>query len=198
IKNTDSTYNDANTFKKYGPGWNWNDYAEDYMPERSFFPIYGNVAKFSIDRNGTLQVVPGFFIKRIWNRRNDSLALRVFREEEGNSFIVNGSSRKSSTITIPFRTTDDYYAVGKFSPAPIDSLLSDTLGFQVIQASGGKQWKDIYKPIHSQPTDSLLKPMKHRSDNFFAEQSLLMVSNERLGIMNDERIIDTILKIDFK
>ena len=34
--------------------------------------------------------------------------------------------------------------------------------------------------IKTQPTDSLLKPMMHRSDNFFAEQSLLMVSNERL------------------
>lgn len=52
--------------------------------------------------------------------------------------------------------------------------------------------------IHSQPTDSLLKPMMHRSDNFFAEQSLLMVSNELLGIMNDSKIIDTLLKTDFK
>ncbi len=198
IKNTDSTYNDANTFKKYGPGWNWNDYSEDYMPERSFFPIYGNVAKFSIDKNGNLQVVPGFFLRRIWNRRNDTLPLHVFREEVGNSFIINGSSRISSTISIPFKTNDDYYSVGKFSPAPIDSLFSDTLGFQVTQASGGKQWQNFYKPIYSQPTDSLLKPMMHRSDNFFAEQSLLMVSDERLGIMNDAKIIDTLLKTDFK
>jgi D-alanyl-D-alanine carboxypeptidase/D-alanyl-D-alanine-endopeptidase (penicillin-binding protein 4) len=52
--------------------------------------------------------------------------------------------------------------------------------------------------MHSQPTDSLLKPMMHRSDNFFAEQSLLMVSNRLLGVMNDEKIIDTLLKTDFK
>ena len=57
-----------------------------------------------------------------------------------------------------------------------------------------KEWNII----HSQPTDSLLKPMMHRSDNFFAEQSLLMVSNELLGVMNDARIIDTLLKTDFK
>ena len=38
----------------------------------------------------------------------------------------------------------------------------------------------------------------HRSDNFFAEQTLLMVSNERLGVMNDAKIIDTLLKTDFK
>jgi D-alanyl-D-alanine carboxypeptidase/D-alanyl-D-alanine-endopeptidase (penicillin-binding protein 4) len=51
--------------------------------------------------------------------------------------------------------------------------------------------------IHSQPTDSLLKPMMHRSDNFFAEQTLLMVSNETLGYMSDTKIIDSLLKTDF-
>jgi D-alanyl-D-alanine carboxypeptidase/D-alanyl-D-alanine-endopeptidase (penicillin-binding protein 4) len=40
--------------------------------------------------------------------------------------------------------------------------------------------------------------MMHRSDNFFAEQSLLMASNELLGVMDDAKIIDTILKTDFK
>jgi hypothetical protein len=52
--------------------------------------------------------------------------------------------------------------------------------------------------IYSQPTDSLFKPMMHRSDNFFAEQTLLMASNEHLGFMNDQKIIDTILKTDLK
>lgn len=52
--------------------------------------------------------------------------------------------------------------------------------------------------LYAQPTDSLLKIMMHRSDNFFAEQTLLMVSNKKLGVMNDEKIIDTLLKEDFK
>ena len=36
-----------------------------------------------------------------------------------------------------------------------------------------------------------------RSDNFFAEQTLLMVSNAKLGMMSDSKIIDTLLKTDF-
>ena len=55
-----------------------------------------------------------------------------------------------------------------------------------------------FTPIHSQPSDSLFKPMMHRSDNFFAEQTLLMASNEHLGYMSDEKIIDTLLKTDLK
>lgn len=38
----------------------------------------------------------------------------------------------------------------------------------------------------------------HRSDNFFAEQTLLMASNEFLGFMSDRDMIDTILKTELK
>ncbi|MEO6187634.1 MAG: D-alanyl-D-alanine carboxypeptidase, partial [Ginsengibacter sp.] len=53
------------------------------------------------------------------------------------------------------------------------------------------------KVMYSQPTDSMLKPLMHRSDNFFAEQTLLMVSDKLLGVMNDAKIIDMLLKTDF-
>ncbi|MEN9298927.1 MAG: hypothetical protein RLZZ429_1240, partial [Bacteroidota bacterium] len=42
-----------------------------------------------------------------------------------------------------------------------------------------------------------LRPMMHQSDNFFAEQMLLMVSDEILGVMNDRKVIDTLLKMHF-
>jgi len=44
----------------------------------------------------------------------------------------------------------------------------------------------------------MLKPMMYRSDNFYAEQSLLMVSNELLGYMNDRAVIDSLIKTDLK
>ncbi len=40
--------------------------------------------------------------------------------------------------------------------------------------------------------------MMHRSDNFFAEQTLLMASNEVLGYMNYDSIINYILTHELK
>lgn len=75
-------------------------------------------------------------------------------------------------------------------------LLKDTLRRDVREWGGPLPPADAYAVIHSQPLDSLLRPMMHRSDNFFAEQSLLMVSQALLGSMNDEKVIQTLLKTD--
>jgi D-alanyl-D-alanine carboxypeptidase/D-alanyl-D-alanine-endopeptidase (penicillin-binding protein 4) len=51
--------------------------------------------------------------------------------------------------------------------------------------------------IATVPTDSLLKIMMYKSDNFYAEQVLLMTSQQLLGRMDDAALIDTVLKTDF-
>ena len=42
---------------RWGSGWSWNDYQEDYMAERSAFPIYGNAGQYSlVDSNRRVDV----------------------------------------------------------------------------------------------------------------------------------------------
>jgi D-alanyl-D-alanine carboxypeptidase/D-alanyl-D-alanine-endopeptidase (penicillin-binding protein 4) len=102
-----------------------------------------------------------------------------------NVFDVTASGNAFTRAEIPFRTFEN------------SRLLEDTLK---------KKWlvnvyppaQAQYKTVYSHPTDSMLKPLMHRSDNFFAEQVLLMASSELLGVMNEARLIDTILKTDFK
>jgi D-alanyl-D-alanine carboxypeptidase/D-alanyl-D-alanine-endopeptidase (penicillin-binding protein 4) len=173
----------------YGNGWAWNDYNEAYMAERSDLPIYGNVIEYSLYQIGNEYNLKGDikFFRYALNSYVDPLTpnIRIRRRRIDNTFDVFSSSGTFLKIRVPFRTFEN------------QRLLEDTLK---------KAWLDnVYPPsdlkfkfIYSQPTDSLLKPMMHRSDNFFAEQSLLMVSNEMLGVMNDEKIIDTLLKTDFK
>jgi serine-type D-Ala-D-Ala carboxypeptidase/endopeptidase (penicillin-binding protein 4) len=202
-----------------GSGWSWNDYSENYMAERSSMPIYGNIFRLSFIKD-SLVIIPTpkpFYLlpgqEYLFARKTDggktisnnelnksfySIPFTIQRKINDNIFEVQRGNSFPSSFEIPIKTDAQYDNY---------SFLKDTLGNPGLIISTYCSQFDrnhqtyqysLKKTIHSQPTDSLLKPMMHRSDNFFAEQSLLMVSNERLGIMNDEKIIDTLLKTDFK
>ena len=191
-----------------GSGWTWNDYKEYYAAQRSDFPIYGNVVKFKWESEDSISTLPLIFAQSSSLMETLKTGFDILKPWEDNKFLfLNGSTKYKE---VPFRP--DNLTIG--------SLLQDTLkrfvstDFDVegyVQSmeytffNGSQSIKVPNKTVntpfiefHSQPTDSLLKPMMHRSDNFFAEQTLLMVSNEKLGVMNDEKIIDTLLKTDFK
>lgn len=172
----------------YGSGWAWNDYNESYMPERSELPLYGNVIEYSLHHKENRYSLLGdiHFFRYALNPYVDPVTpkIRIRRRRVDNTFDVFSSSGTFTRAQIPFRTFEN------------QRLLEDTLK---------KAWLDnvyppfdrVFQSVYSRPTDSMLLPMMHRSDNFFAEQALLMVSNEKLGVMNDAKIIDTLLKTDF-
>jgi D-alanyl-D-alanine carboxypeptidase/D-alanyl-D-alanine-endopeptidase (penicillin-binding protein 4) len=210
----------------WGNGWSWNDFEDGYMAERSPLPIYGNVVKFK--KNGVIsfpysdstgytaigiETYPKYFQKKleVQTPAYEPGKFTINRKLDENRFLIRYAGSSFNSATIPFVTNNENTYL---------KLLSDTIHIHwaftvndepyaansyhngsVIYPGNSHnliQGRRSYIVIHSQPTDSLLKPMMHRSDNFFAEQSLLMVSNERLGYMNDEKIIDTLLKTDFK
>jgi serine-type D-Ala-D-Ala carboxypeptidase/endopeptidase (penicillin-binding protein 4) len=175
----------------FGSGWTWNDYLDDYMAERSFFPIYGNVVRFYIEHD-SLYTYPKLFKSLTEDNRLDKKGgFKINRSIQKNDFYTSTDFHAAGggykNITVPFYTGSG----GQIQA----ELLGDTL-HQIVES--GYAALPAPKFIHSQPTDSLLKPMMHRSDNFFAEQTLLMVSNEMTGIMNDAKIIDSLLKTDYK
>jgi D-alanyl-D-alanine carboxypeptidase/D-alanyl-D-alanine-endopeptidase (penicillin-binding protein 4) len=77
-------------------------------------------------------------------------------------------------------------------------LLKDTLHKSLIEANFQISKSSDFQIIHSQPSDSMFRPMMHRSDNFFAEQTLMMVSKKLFGYMDEQKLIDTLLKTDLK
>ena len=190
--------------KGLGSGWSWSDYMETYMAERSPFPIYGNLIKFKT--GGDLKRARGIF--HIPDGGYDPLGgneddfeqkkYTIIRELGSNRFFLQHSERKFESITLTLTDLSRFY---EFKYLLADTINKNDLHFIANRmkddADTTIEENETWKEIYSQPTDSLLKPMMHRSDNFFAEQSLLMVSNERLGIMNDAKIIDTLLKTDF-
>ena len=172
-------------FGHLGNGWAWNDYGEDYQPERSRMPIYGNVVHF-YQGNGKLLIKPFVFFKDITDI-NTVYQKNWTRKLVGNQFYTNGQKNTAAYFQVPF---DSY-----FEPNLPLYLLQDTLKVKLnIGDDISKMQEQIVKTV---PTDSLLKIMMRRSDNFFAEQVLLMGSQQLLGKMDDAAFIDTLLKTEF-
>ena len=204
-------------------GWAWDDYQETYMAPRSTFPMYGDVVKVKWNNKDSVSIFPKYFHKESENLNFLDSGFNLTRKWGSNSLIFTPGTNKNSATTFEsdlltqiklledtlpdldiFVNYQPLQHFPKHFPKPItrDSVsLSDQKYMNEFLSY--REYKNHYfdlknNTLHSQPTDSLFKPMMHRSDNFFAEQTLLMASNEHLGYMNDEKIIDTILKTDLK
>jgi D-alanyl-D-alanine carboxypeptidase/D-alanyl-D-alanine-endopeptidase (penicillin-binding protein 4) len=152
-----------------GPGWAWSDYYYTYSAERSAFPLYGNY--FTAEYNGSkLNVAPRLFAYDI-SVGDSTEEAELVRDLGSNkiSFLPGRNQTKPETWEVPFKT----------GVALTTSLLSDTLGKKVTVLKNSR-W-DSKRTLYSVPADSLYKVMMQESDNFIAEQILLMCA----GILSD-------------
>lgn len=185
----------------YGSGWSWDDYNFAYMSERSLLPVYGNniewVQEFDSTKPSSEDAEPSPQVYSIpevnWKVRfspdTSSQQFYVQRAKDENIFVITEGREKKKSQLVPFVTKGIESAI---------ELLRDTIGKEMTATERMLPAGQELKTIYSQPLDSVLKPLMIYSDNFFAEQLLLMVSQRRLGYFNDEKIIDTLLKTDLK
>ena len=178
-----------------GSGWVWNDYIDDYMAPRSEMPIYENLITISQTSKG-YKVIPSFVkVKPLGykNQFTNNSDYPLFKNFDSNVLFVNSNSKNIVKDITPIPMSIKYNEIPFY--------LSDTLHKKILFSKDNKTlWKNVdsIQSVYSQPSDSLFKIMMSRSDNFFAEQTLLMASNELLGYMSDEEMIDTLLKTDLK
>lgn len=171
----------------YGPGWSWEDYEEAFMPERSALPLYGNLVHLSFRDKKTF-LVPGAGMTLRLADHKDKSKKEFSRKQHANEFSAGYTIRKDTLWSIPFITSDDLTAV----------MLSDVL-HKKVEAIVDANKKDV--PIKDQlirtlPTDTMLRLMMHESDNFLAEQTLMMCSYLRYGFMDEKKLINELLDGD--
>jgi D-alanyl-D-alanine carboxypeptidase/D-alanyl-D-alanine-endopeptidase (penicillin-binding protein 4) len=145
-----------------GPGWAWDDLQDTYSSERSSFPVYGNFS--SVVRAGhSLSVIPQQFSYEIAIADSTEVS-KILRDLGSNKIIFHPGRELDETKEweIPFKT----------SVVTTTTLLSDTLK-KSVDVLKGAAWSDS-KTLYSIPADSLYKVMMQESDNFMAEQLLLI------------------------
>ena len=193
IKNTNKQVvivgNNQDQFEIFGSGWSWADFAEDYQPERSRMPIYGNVVHFYQSNKKLEAIKPFYFFKDIVDL-GKAEEKNWSRNRTGNRFFTTNENNKSKYFQVPFSQEDT-------PMVKAIELLNDTLGKKISFQKNSTYASNNFKTIKTVPTDSLLKIMMLRSDNFYADQIVLMASEQLFGRMDDAALIDSAKKLFF-
>lgn len=157
--------------KFYAHGWAIEDFEAYYQPEISTFPIYGNVVTFRQRGYNHLNTSPGIFQKD----------LDFLPEPKAGDFELSRSFRSNVFWMSKRPVPNDYVNEVPFiySDSLLVKLLSDTLG-KKVNLTTYKKPNDT-KILYSGETKNLLREMMLPSDNFIAEQFLMMCSWKQFG-----------------
>jgi len=183
---------------RFGAGWAWDDFNEEYQPERSPMPIYGNCFQVSGKPNNEFHVEPTFFLGffRHWQIETQA---KVKRMEENNNWILDTLADQEERI-VPFRPLIKQFAAwDDTNPTTLlGDLLSDTLKRPITEFFP-EDHPDIelstypWRTLYSTPLDTVLRRMMHQSDNFIAEQMLLVCAGVKFDLLQQDTMIKWML-----
>lgn len=155
----------------YGAGWPYNDYNDYYQVDITAMPLQDNVAFIDADAQSKLQIKPAYL--KIYLQQDTSFHPKHFmvkRALEENKFMYPaGSVPVKFHQEVPWKTNPDLTLV----------LLQDTLKKQIGLIN--MQMPGSVKTLYSIAADSVYKQMLLPSDNFVAEQLLLVCSSTLPG-----------------
>lgn len=167
----------------YGRGWAWDDYNDAYQTEITDLPIMGNLVAISGAKD-SLNVLPRLFSGCLVadSSRSDSV-FKVVRDREKNVFVhQNAVIPEDYTQQVPYKTSK------KLTRAILEDLLGKPVG--EIAMALPKHANIVY----TEKRDLVLKEMMLPSDNFIAEQLLLLCADQAGLELNSEILIKAVQK----
>lgn len=164
----------------YGRGWPYGDYEAYYQAEISALPVQDNVALLYADEAGELRISPSYlkiYLKQDPTFRPDEYT--VSRDLSSNLFRhPAGKAPKGFKQEIPWKTSDELTL----------ALLADTLKRPLGMLR--MTMPDSARILYSASSDSVYRRLMLPSDNFVAEQLLLVCSSTLPGPLNTRKVIN--------
>lgn len=164
----------------FGPGWAWDDYLYTFSAEKSPLPVYGNLFTVTKSKKDShLKLEQPFFKQFFWlgdTVKNESILVRDVNSN--NTFYFPSLTERGFEEQIPFHYSDWLLA----------SAMADTLNQKINLIN--RPLPEHYNTIYSVPADSAYQVMMQESDNFIAEQLLLISAGILTDSLNTEKAID--------
>jgi len=164
----------------YGDGWAWDDYNDYYQPEITELPIDGDVAEIYADKNDSVKVRPAYLKRYLdCDSTYHPAQFKVKRDFLSNHFVYPAMRPPKNYVQdVPWKT----------SAALTIALLQDTLKLPVAELH--MPLPDSAKIIYDKVADTVYRHMLQPSDNFIAEQLLLVCSSTKFKTLNSDSVIN--------
>lgn len=164
--------------ERYGAGWMWDDYPYYFQVEMSALPIYGNFIRVEAQpRSQNFTITPGHFTNQVKGVSTmGGQTARFYRQRNNNIIEYNEkpSGQTSLDRELPFLYSDDL----------VLQLLRDSVKQNIQLITGIGSPPEESQTIYGAPTDSILQRMMQISDNFLAEQLILLCASEVFDTLN--------------
>jgi D-alanyl-D-alanine carboxypeptidase/D-alanyl-D-alanine-endopeptidase (penicillin-binding protein 4) len=162
----------------YGAGWAWDDYNDYYQAEINDLPIQDNLVYIYADTNKQLQTVPAYFNRFLQlDSTYHSISYKLKR-----NFLNNTLSYPAMQVPAAFKQNIPWQTSNELTI----ELLQDTLKKSVRLLN--KVLPADAKVIYNANADSVYRLMLQTSDNFIAEQLLLVCSSTKFGYLNADSV----------
>ncbi len=155
---------------RYGLGWSWDDYNDGYVYERSLWPMYGNsLSVRKTGRDTVLRVLPPS-VPLLKGVAEDELLTRL---EQENRFMAAPRLflRKQLNLRRPLVT----------SPVWATSWLAEVLQKPVTLGASPRPQPGYGSVLEAPLPDTVYQRLLDNSDNFIAEQLLLLAATSKFG-----------------
>lgn len=170
----------------FGEGWSWDDYPYGYQLEKAALPIYGN--RVQVSKTGHLSPIllrPTYFQQRLVYQDGPTLS----RLEDRNIFTFGQRALQVNTL--------DRRIAFRYNLPLLTELLRDTFHRSIDYNLVPLPADTLLQQLNAPMPDTLLQLFMQDSDNYLAEQLLLMCSSKRYGKLNTQQTIsyvnDTLL-----
>lgn len=188
LKNSDKDLYLLDNFDQvsaFGPGWSWDWFNAYYATERSAFPSYGNVVRFEKAENEeVITVIPERFRSNLSGKETKNWQGYQFRRARlSNLFSYQITPKKVAEAfetDIPFITSAELSSI----------MISELLGKRVELIKNESYLKRDPKKLQTHSADSIYAQMMKISDNFLAEQLLLLISDQLNNTLSTADAID--------
>lgn len=176
--------------KRFGPGWAWDDFNDNYSAERSSMPLFGNLIWFEkTDSNWNVQ--PKRY--RGWMKTIDGPdfqdgLLRRLENEDRIEVPKKFRFRAGYRQQIPIREPERWLGYNLLDTLPYLSI--QNLPYGGFSGDDGYPTPELHwQTIYTIPVDTVYRRMMYQSDNFMAEQLLLVCAGVKFDTLQEDKII---------